>query len=150
MAEALCGKWMPRRQTYCVRGEGHGGSCGSPESMVRQRERTRAKRVYDPVAVARWKLAHRFARYSLTQEKFGQLLERQGGACAMCRRPFAEGQAICVDHDHACCPGEKKSCGRCIRGLLCLRCNTGLGYVERMSDMARAYLERVSGLPLVW
>jgi hypothetical protein len=31
-----------------------------------------------------------------------------------------------VDHDHACCPGTR-SCGKCIRGMLCNRCNTGLG-----------------------
>jgi hypothetical protein len=29
-----------------------------------------------------------------------------------------------------------RACDACRRGLLCLRCNTGLGYIERMGDMA--------------
>lgn len=33
---------------------------------------------------------------------------------------------LVVDHDHACCPGPT-SCGRCIRGLLCLDCNLMIG-----------------------
>jgi Recombination endonuclease VII len=83
------------------------------------------------------------SRYGLTRESFGRLLAAQGRACAMCHDPFKEGQAIFIDHDHACCPDEKRSCGGCVRGLLYLRCNVGLGYIERMSAMARAYLDGV-------
>jgi hypothetical protein len=61
----------------------------------------------------------------------------------MCLVPFAERQAIFVDHDHGCCPDEKRSCGGCVRGLLCLRCNTGLGYIERMYELATAYLATI-------
>jgi hypothetical protein len=66
----------------------------------------------------------------------------------MCFAPFEEGVRICVDHDHACCPKQvkatAKTCGKCIRGLLCFRCNTSLGYVEKFGPLARAYLARVA------
>lgn len=42
----------------------------------------------------------------------------QDGKCAICSIDVAESEA-CIDHDHK--TGE-------IRGLLCTRCNTGLGF----------------------
>lgn len=35
---------------------------------------------------------------------------------------------LALDHDHACCPNSH-SCGSCLRGLLCVRCNSGIGYL---------------------
>ena len=63
----------------------------------------------------------------------------------MCHTPFEDEQPIFIDHDHACCPDEKSSCGKCIRGLLCLSCNTALGLIERKYDLARAYLDSPPG-----
>ncbi len=48
------------------------------------------------------------------------------------------------DHDHKCCPG-KRSCGKCIRGLLCANCNKGLGQFSDDAarlDKAGKYLSR--------
>ena len=67
-------------------------------------------------------------------------LEAQGYACAMCRKPFEDDQPISIDHDHNCCPAEKSSCGRCVRGLLDLSCNASLGHIERKYEMAQPYL----------
>lgn len=68
--------------------------------------------------------AARLRKYSLTDERFDQLIQSQNGRCAICRRSENKLQ---IDHDHACCPG-KFSCGRCVRGLLCGRCNRGIAY----------------------
>ena len=62
---------------------------------------------------------YRIASYGLTQDDFNLLLKIQGYACGMCRELFAEGQLIHVDHDHGCCPVKNRSCGKCVRGLLC-------------------------------
>jgi hypothetical protein len=49
-----------------------------------------------------------------------------------------------IDHDHACCPGSA-SCGRCARGVICHRCNTLAGFVEKSLeslDLVLEYLRR--------
>lgn len=54
--------------------------------------------------------------YGLSAEGYAELLERQGGKCAICRaRPVSK--RLAVDHDHA---------SGAVRGLLCSRCNHDL------------------------
>ena len=69
------------------------------------------------------------------------MLDAQQHTCGMCHDPFEKGQLIHVDHDHACCREKNRSCGECIRGLLCHTCNIALGHIERRYAMARAYLD---------
>lgn len=78
------------------------------------------------------KRADRLRRYfNLTIERYDAMLTEQDGLCAICREPETRRHrgrgvviALAVDHDHRCCPG-KTSCGKCVRGLLCDRCNLG-------------------------
>lgn len=66
-------------------------------------------------------------KYGLTVEAFDAMLSAQGGGCAVCgATPAVTGRRLAVDHDHGCCPGER-SCGKCVRGLLCFACNSSLG-----------------------
>lgn len=77
--------------------------------------------------------------FSITLEQYEEMYERQGGVCAICRKPEIPGRSLAVDHDRKCCPGDK-SCGKCIRGLLCFRHNTGLGKIEEHIDQVCEYL----------
>lgn len=79
--------------------------------------------------------AARRYKYGLSSAEIAALIETQGGACALCRLPL--GDAFHVDHDHACCPGSK-TCGECIRGVLCRRCNIGLGQFNDDPDLLAA------------
>lgn len=65
--------------------------------------------------------------FNTTPEDVESALLAQGGRCAICGTTDPGGRGgFHVDHDRNCCPG-KKSCGLCLRGLLCALCNTGLG-----------------------
>lgn len=54
------------------------------------------------------------------------MMAKQQHACAICRDPI--GWDAPIDHDHACCPTGAPvwDCGRCVRGILCVRCNVSL------------------------
>jgi hypothetical protein len=44
---------------------------------------------------------------------------------------------LVIDHDHACCPPKQQhTCGKCIRMVLCRKCNSGIGF---LGDDARLY-----------
>jgi len=67
---------------------------------------------------------NRVIRYGITEEQYQQMLKTQEYKCAICDKLI--GESGCVDHDHSCCPGER-TCGKCIRGIVCQNCNHGLG-----------------------
>ena len=69
-------------------------------------------------------------KYGITYDQYEVMLEKQGGGCAICQTKESGGRGrFHIDHDHSCCPQEK-TCGECIRGLLCASCNTKLGVLE--------------------
>jgi len=66
------------------------------------------------------------AKFDLSLEDYDQMLEAQGGVCAICKDPETHKRngklkALAVDHNH--------STGK-IRGLLCSDCNTGIGKLK--------------------
>lgn len=75
----------------------------------------------------------RLRNYSMTVAEFAALLAKQEGCCALCgvvMEPGGSGsRRLCIDHDQFCCPG-KRSCGQCVRGLLCHNCNIMVGFLE--------------------
>jgi hypothetical protein len=70
------------------------------------------------------RVSNLWSHYRLRQDRYDELLEKQGGACP------CGAEVTCVDHDHACCPDKCRSCGRCVRGLLCGPCNRTIGHAQ--------------------
>jgi len=90
---------------------------------------------------------HLLRRFHLTEAQFDALLTSQGGVCACCGTTEwnSPSGVPCVDHDHSCCPG-KNSCGKCVRGLLCMSCNVMAGVLEHPKvNLIMTYLERTRG-----
>lgn len=89
--------------------------------------------------------------FSITQQDYENILALQNHRCALCQKDRCiTGKNFAVDHDHDCCPGDR-SCGECIRGLLCSApCNWGLE-MNREKPQQEAYLARYAALdrPLV-
>jgi hypothetical protein len=70
--------------------------------------------------------------YGISMADYEAMFERQGGACAICKRT---GVALCVDHCHL--TGE-------VRGLLCSLCNSAIGFCSddpAVLQAAAAYLQ---------
>ena len=106
-------------------------------------EQSRKYRLENPLTVQNTRL---YSKYKITLETYNKMLEEQGGVCAICGEVNPNGKALAVDHDHKCCPDKCKSCGECVRQLLCDRCNTLLGRVNddvSLLNKAIEYLERM-------
>jgi Recombination endonuclease VII len=73
-------------------------------------------------------------KYGTTVDWYRNKLIEQNGLCAMCEHlshHHGTIQRLQVDHSHDCCDIKTKSCGKCLRGLLCANCNVLLSYLER-------------------
>jgi|GEM_PF-2190624 hypothetical protein len=80
--------------------------------------------------------------YNLTEEQYQILLNKQNGVCAICHKPETRinwlGKPIHLEVDHI--HGTKE-----IRGLLCHKCNTGIGLLGEEVEQYKAateYLEK--------
>lgn len=112
--------------------DGRRGCCNKCQAAKRRarpgwREKNRARD-------RRW-------RYGLDDEAFKDLLESQGGVCAICTATLEPGKSsMHVDHCHE--TGQ-------VRGLLCGTCNVGLGlFTEDVEKLLNAvsYLRQSKGL----
>ena len=63
--------------------------------------------------------------YGISVDEYNKMVISQEGVCAICKR--VPNKTFSIDHDHTCCPERSRSCGKCIRGLLCQTCNQALG-----------------------
>lgn len=71
--------------------------------------------------------------YGLSGADVAKMVIEQSNSCAICFESFTEVR-MCIDHDHAT---------GLVRGLLCLKCNRGIGLLGdnvKTMDMAISYL----------
>ena len=74
--------------------------------------------------------------YGISVEQYESMFRAQNGVCAICSCLNISGRRLAVDHNHV--TGN-------IRGLLCSRCNTGIGQARESVDILKktiAYLEK--------
>jgi len=80
--------------------------------------------------------------HGISLVKYEALLNKQEGACAICKQPLTENKKhLDVDHDH--------TTGK-IRGLLCNSCNRGIGFLKDCPNTLRAaanYIEAYQVVP---
>lgn len=69
--------------------------------------------------------------YGLSLEQYDELLEKQQHKCAICGTLDNRGHPLCVDHNHS---------NGMVRGLLCHRCNQGIGLLDDNTVRATRYL----------
>ena len=82
---------------------------------------------------------HLKKRYGITPEDYAKMLSNQSGGCEICGKPSTNyKRRLHVDHDHL--TGN-------LRGLLCVKCNLGIGYFNDsvgLLDNAKEYLVKYS------
>lgn len=113
------------------------------------KEYVRNQRKKNPIPHRKYDLKKRFR---LTWEEYCKLFASQGNACAGCRvsGDINERGIWHVDHDHDCCPQKHgKTCGKCIRGILCKWCNMTLGNAKESSNRLRELADYLESYNLV-
>jgi hypothetical protein len=76
--------------------------------------------------------------YNISLDEYNNKLQEQDGKCCICKNTCD--RTLSVDHDRSCC-SDNKSCGKCIRGLLCRHCNLLLGNAKDKIETLKSAIE---------
>jgi hypothetical protein len=112
------------------------------EDHVRQKSREQMRRMRKAMPkekrskyLRRWRLKR---KYGLTEAAYDVIMAAQNASCAICLvkfEPVKRGwRAPVVDHDHRT---------GAVRAILCLGCNTGLGYFNENAETMRKAAEYI-------
>lgn len=88
--------------------------------------------------IVRSKPEYRAKLYGIDVDYMNEMLSE---GCMIC----GSFQKLVIDHDHSCCNRQNYSCGKCVRGVLCDRCNIGLAHFQdndNRLEQAINYLRR--------
>lgn len=111
-------KVIPERKAGCHKERryfAHGLCKPCYHKLPAHKQRNKKWKLNNKIRLKAWyKEYHLIKAYGLTRVDFNKRLQKQEGHCALCSRR----KYLCVDHHHVT---------RVIRGILCKRCNTGLG-----------------------
>lgn len=121
-----CGEIKPL-ESFCRNRSTKDGRAAYCRSCHNRRNRETVKRLYGNT-----RHYHLTRRYGISAAEVDELIQQQGGLCAIC----GEERATQVDHDH------QKGI---VRGILCDGCNGGLSAFDEDDDLlerAEKYLEQ--------
>jgi len=112
--------------------DGLGYRCSECRTAYRLKSREKRKvyaRKYDAEHRTENTNRHLKRTFGITLADYDEMLEAQGGCCAICgTTPWENKQRLGVDHDH--------ETGR-IRGLLCKSCNRAIGFLQDSPELCR-------------
>jgi hypothetical protein len=109
----------------------------NPDKVKANKERFVESRDYDEYK----KRSHLRYNYDMTLEEYNEMFQSQNGRCAICKtdKPLGPKNVKFFSIDHCHTTGF-------VRGLLCSKCNHGLGQFNDNVDLLKeaiAYLEKV-------
>lgn len=78
---------------------------------------------------------HLKSKYGISLDQFMEMVNSQNGKCKICKDILAMGRFTHIDHCHR--TGK-------VRGVLCHKCNTKLGWYEKNSTEVDKYLREYS------
>jgi hypothetical protein len=107
----------------------------APEDKIKSRERRKiSDYISSPDSGDDGFTAPKLAKFlGMTKQSTGAPQDRFFAALYAARR--------CTDHDHECCPG-RRSCGHCVRGVVCATCNSLLTVAYCRAHPTDPYLQR--------
>lgn len=99
------------------------GRCSNLECRRKVEAEWRRK---NPDKVQQKNRKRKMGYYGLSFDDFDILMEKQNNCCAICKKTCITGRALAIDHDHNT---------SVVRGLLCNKCNQGLGFFDDSIDL---------------